>query len=43
MTKVDIHRTGETIYLESVRFEDGTTWQDDGNQRCKQEEYYGPK
>jgi len=43
MTKIDIHRLGETIYLQSVRFEDNTTWQDDGNQRCKQEEYYGPK
>jgi hypothetical protein len=43
MGKVDMHRMGETIYLESVRFDDDTTWQDDGNQRCKQEEYYGPK
>jgi hypothetical protein len=43
MQKVDIHRLGETIYLESARFEDGSVWQDDGNQRCKQEEYYGPK
>ncbi|AXC09849.1 hypothetical protein ACPOL_0472 [Acidisarcina polymorpha] len=43
MEKVDIHRLGEIVYLKSARFEDNTTWQDDGNQRCKQEVYYGPK
>lgn len=43
MTKIDIHKMGETIYLQSVRFEDGTTWQDDGNQRCRREEYFGPR
>jgi len=41
--KVDFHRLGETVYLKSVRFEDNTTWVDDGNQRCRQEVYYGPK
>ncbi len=41
--KVDIHRLGETLYLKSVRFEDNTTWVDDGNERCRQEIYYGPK
>jgi hypothetical protein len=41
--KVDIHRLGETVYLKSIHFEDGSAWQDDGNQRCRQEEYYGPK
>ena len=43
MDKVDIHRLGETIYLKSVRFDDNSTWVDDGNQRCRQEIYYGPK
>jgi hypothetical protein len=43
MEKVDIQRLGETIYLKSVLFADNTTWQDDGNQRCRQEVYYGPK
>lgn len=43
MDKVDIERLGEIIYLKSVRFEDNTTWQDDGNERCRHEVYYGPK
>jgi hypothetical protein len=43
MSKVDIQHMGETVYLESVQFEDGTAWKDDGNQRCKQEVYFGPK
>jgi hypothetical protein len=43
MEKVDIHRMGETIYLKNVRFEDNSTWEDDGNQRCRQDVYYGPK
>jgi len=43
MSKVDMQHLGETIYLKSARFDDDTTWQDDGNQRCKREEYYGPK
>ncbi len=43
MEKVDIHRMGETIYLESARFEDNTVWKDDGNQRCKEDVYYGPR
>jgi hypothetical protein len=43
MEKVDIQRLGEIVYLKSVRFEDNTTWQDDGNERCRQEVYYGPK
>jgi hypothetical protein len=41
--KVDIQRLGETLYLKSVQFADNTTWQDDGNQRCRQDIYYGPK
>jgi hypothetical protein len=43
MEKVDIRRLGEILYLKSIRFEDNTSWQDDGNQRCRQEVYYGPK
>ncbi len=43
MEKVNIERYGETIYLKSVRFDDNTTWTDDGNERCRQEVYYGPK
>jgi hypothetical protein len=43
MDKVDIHRMGETLYLGSARFEDGSEWKDDGNENCKQEVYYGPK
>jgi hypothetical protein len=43
MEKIDINHLGETVYLKSVRFEDNTTWQDDGSQRCKQEIYFGPK
>jgi len=43
MDKVDIHRMGETIYLESARFEDNTAWKDDGNQGCKDDVYYGPR
>lgn len=43
MEKVDINRMGETIYLKSLRFDDGTVWQDDGHERCRQEIYYGPK
>ncbi len=43
MDKVNIEHYGETVYLTSVEFEDGTTWKDDGNQRCRDEIYYGPK
>jgi hypothetical protein len=43
MERIDIQRMGETVFLKSVQFGDGTAWQDDGNQRCKQEIYYGPK
>ena len=43
MDKINIEHYGETIYLTSVEFEDGTTWKDDGNQRCRDEIYYGPK
>ncbi len=43
MDKVSIERIGETIYLESARFDDNTTWQDDGNQLCRDEINYGPK
>jgi hypothetical protein len=43
LDKVNIEHYGETVYLTSVEFEDGTTWKDDGNQRCRDEIYYGPK
>ena len=43
MEKVDIEHMGETVYLKSARFEDNTTWQDDGNERCKYDVYFGPK
>ncbi len=43
MDQVDIHRVGETLYLESVRFADNSIWKDDGNQRCREDVYYGPK
>jgi hypothetical protein len=35
--KVDIHHSGEVVYLKSVRFEDKTSWQDDGNEHCRDE------
>jgi hypothetical protein len=31
---VDIHRTGETLLLEQVKFEDDTEWKDDGSESC---------
>lgn len=40
---VDIHRSGETIYLKSARFDDGTEWKDDGNEKCRFEVNYAPK
>jgi hypothetical protein len=43
MEKVDIEHLGETVYLQSVEFADGTTWKDDGNQRCRDDVYFGPK
>jgi hypothetical protein len=43
MDKVTMYRNGEILYLQNVHFADGTTWQDDGNQRCKDEINYGPK
>ena len=43
LDKVDIEHLGETVYLRSVEFADGTTWKDDGNQRCRDEIYFGPK
>ncbi len=43
MERVDIHHIGEILFLKSARFEDNTTWQDDGNERCRQEVNYGPK
>ena len=43
LDKVDMEKLGETVYLISVRFADNTSWQDDGNQRCRQDIYYGPK
>jgi len=43
MDKIDIHHLGETVYLKSARFEDNTTWQDDGSQRCRQEVNFAPK
>jgi len=43
LDKIDINHMGETVYLKSIHFEDNTTWKDDGNQRCRQEIYFGPK
>ena len=43
LDKIDINHQGETVYLKSAVFEDNTTWQDDGSQRCRQEVYFGPK
>ena len=43
LEKIDISHYGETVYLKSVRFEDNTTWQDDGTQHCRQQVYFGPK
>jgi hypothetical protein len=40
---VDMHRTGEVIYVASVEFEDSTSWTDDGNLRCKYEVNYRGK
>ena len=42
-TSVDIHRTGEIVYLTSVRFQDGTSWKDDGNLRCEYKVDYSPR
>jgi hypothetical protein len=43
MEKVDIEHLGETVYLQSVEFADGTTWKDDGKQQCRDDVYFGPK
>jgi hypothetical protein len=43
LDKIDINHYGEIVYLKSARFEDNTAWQDDGNQRCRQQVYFGPK
>jgi hypothetical protein len=43
MEKVNIYHYGETVYLTSAVFDDGTTWKDDGNQRCREDIYFGPK
>ena len=43
MGKVDIQHLGETVYISSAEFADGTSWKDDGNQRCRDEIYFGPK
>ena len=31
---VDIHRTGETVVVEKVEFNDATSWIDDGSESC---------
>lgn len=43
MDKIHIEHYGETVYLMSADFADGTTWKDDGNQSCRDDIYYGPK
>ncbi len=43
LEKIDIEHMGETVYLESIEFADNTTWKDDGNQRCRDDVYFGPK
>jgi hypothetical protein len=43
LDKVNIEHLGETVYLTSVEFTDGTIWKDDGNQRCRDDIYFGPK
>jgi len=43
MEKVDIYHQGETVYLVNAEFADGTAWKDDGNQKCRDDVYFGPK
>jgi hypothetical protein len=43
LEKVDIDHQGQTVYLASAEFADGTTWKDDGNQKCRDEVYFGPR
>lgn len=31
---VDIHRTGESVYVKQVAFADGNEWADDGSESC---------
>jgi hypothetical protein len=41
--KVDIHRTGETVILQSVEFDDRSKWEDDGTETCSLTVDYHPK
>jgi hypothetical protein len=43
MGKIDLQHMGETVYITSAEFADGTSWKDDGNQRCRDDIYFGPK
>ena len=40
---VDIHRTGESLVLQQVEFEDGTSWKDDGSESCALTVDYHPR
>jgi hypothetical protein len=40
---VDIHRTGESLILQAVEFDDGTTWKDDGSLSCELTVDYHPR
>jgi hypothetical protein len=31
---VDIHRTGEAVILQEIKFDDATGWKDDGSESC---------
>jgi hypothetical protein len=43
MEKIDINHIGETVYLKSARFEDGSSWVDDGFEHCRVDINFGPK
>ena len=32
--RIDIHRTGETVFVQKVEFDAGGAWVDDGSQAC---------
>jgi hypothetical protein len=40
---VDIHRTGEALYVDKVEFEDAPAWIDDGSESCDFKVDYHPK
>ena len=40
---VDMHRTGESAFVEKVEFADGSNWNDDGSESCAIALDYHPK